>query len=417
MSTIENPTQEKTIVIGKPYIEEIGNGKTRLCSKIIKGDTFDILYYEVESEYGQYLNDDRCDAFLVGLINSCMYNGENVICEGVLTEQLLFQLNMYYIPLISDLFSNMNYIHIQAATTNEPVLNAGGIGTGNSGGVDSTYTMLKYSQASLQSYKLTHVLFTNISTNDYNEDRIRALFERDLTKKIEAAEYLGLSPISVYTNLYSFYKQPGIFNHYFAQQYCSAAMALGKLFKAYYFSSTFKANDYSMDEKFIVSSGRYDIFSLKTLTTANMAFYSAGTEVDRMDKLDYIRDAEYTKKFLQVCAIEQSAGGKNKAEKLNCGYCNKCGRMIGLFYAQGTLDEYADIFDLSFFYANKAKFIGRNVEADQGAFAKKVVRMLKRNHKYPKATGLYRMYYHLRYKIAKNKKLVKLYHKIRGISD
>lgn len=405
------------LIIGKPYIEEAGNGKTRLCSKITKNGDSEILYYEVESEYGKYLNDDRCDAFLVGLINSCMYDGESIVCEGKLTEQLLFQLNMYYIPLISDLFSNMNEIHIEADTTNESVMNAGCIGTGNSGGVDSTYTMLKYSDKGLNSYKLTHALFTNISTNDSDDSRIRALFERDLPLKKEAAEYLGLKPISVYTNLYSFYRQPGIFNHYFAQQYCSAPLALGKLFKAYYFSSTFKANDYSMDESFIVSSGRYDIFSLKTLTTANMAFYSAGTEVDRMDKLDYISNFDYTQKFLQVCAVEQSAGGKNTAAKLNCGYCNKCGRMIGLFYAEGKLDQYTDIFDLSFFYANKAKFIGKNVESDQGAFANKVVKMLKQNHKYPVGTGLYRVYYHIRYKLAKSKKLVSIYHKIKGVQD
>lgn len=405
------------IRIGKPYIENIYNGKVRLCADIEKNGRKSVLYYEVEEEYGRFLNDDRCDAFVVGLINSCMFDGNDIICESVLTEQLLFQLRMYYIPIISDLFSDMNEVHIMAEITNEPVDNAGKIGTGNSGGVDSTYTMLKYSKEELKTFKLTHVLFTNISTNDYDDGRIRTLFERDLPKKIEAAKYLGLKPVSVYTNLYQFYKQPGIFNHYFAQQYCSAPMALGKLFKAYYFSSTFKANDYSMDERFIVSSGRYDIFSLKTLTTSNLAFYSAGTEVDRMDKLDYIVDSDYSKKFLQVCSIEQSAGGKNKATKLNCGYCNKCGRMIGLFYAQGKLEEYEDIFDLSFFYNNKAKFIGKNVEADQGTFAKKVIKMLKNNHKYPVGTDFYRIYYYIRYKLAKNDKLVRFYHKIKGIED
>lgn len=403
--------------IGKPYIENLHNGKVRLCADIETNGDKSVLYYEVEEEYGRFLNDDRCDAFVVGLINSCMFDENDIICECVLTEQLYFQINMYYIPLISDLFSDMNAIHITADTTNEPVENEGKIGTGNSGGVDSTYTMLKYSKDKLKSFKLTHVLFTNISTNDYDDGRIRSLFDRDLPMKIEAANYLGLKSISVYTNLYSFYKHPGIFNHYFAQQYCSAPLALGKLFKAYYFSSTFKANDYSMDENLIVSSGRYDIFSLKTLTTSNMAFYSAGTEVDRMDKLAYIIDSDYTKKFLQVCSVEQSAGGKNKAAKLNCGYCNKCGRMIGLFYAQGILKEYEDIFDLSFFNNNKAKFIGKNIEADQGVFAKKVIKMLKENRKYPVGTDFYRICYRIRYKLAKSEPLVRFYHKLKGIED
>lgn len=170
------------IKIGKPYIKNNHNGKVRLCSNIEKNGDKSVLYYEVEEEYCQFLNDDRCDAFVVGLINSCMFDGDDIVCDGVLTEQLMFQLNMYYIPLISDLFSDMNGIHITADSTNEPVVNVGAIGTGNSGGVDSTYTMLKYSKEGLKSFKLTHVLFTNISTNDYDDDRIRTLFERDLPK-------------------------------------------------------------------------------------------------------------------------------------------------------------------------------------------------------------------------------------------
>ena len=403
----------KVIIIGKPYITEYVD-KSQLCSDIsFANGKKKKLYYEVEKEYGKYFNDDRCDAFLVGLINSCMYNNENIKCEGVISEQLLFQLNTFYIPLISDLFTNMNSVTISCDTTLVPVKNIGGVGTGNSGGVDSTYTMLRYSKDVLRSFKLTHVLFTNISTNDYDDARIKSLFEKDISLKKEATEYLDLKFISVYTNLYNFYKQPGIFNHYFAQQYCSAPIALGKLFKVYYFSSTFKANDFSMDETFINSSGRYDIFSLDTLSTSNLKFYSAGTELDRMDKINYIAKYKYTKKYLQVCSIEQSAGGERKATKLNCGYCNKCGRMIGIFYAQGVIDDYKDIFELSYFNQNRAKFIGRNLKADQGAFAKKVEKILKESKKYPFGTSYWKLIYSIRYTIAKNKKIVELYHRFK----
>lgn len=401
------------IVIGRPYIEEHEH-QVRLCSNITNIDGHQaVLYYEVEKKYGRYLNGDRCDAFLVGLINSCMFNNEDIECEGPVSEGLLFQLTTYYIPLLSDAMSNMNCISVSADTTVLPVENAGGVGTGNSGGVDSTYTMLKYSRQELKSYKLTHVLFTNISTNDTDDDRIRALFDKDIPLKQEAAEYLNLEFIALYTNLYSFYKQPGIFNHYFAQQYCSAAFALGKLFKVYYFSSTFKASDFSMDEQKIVSSGRYDIFSLDTISQPWLRFYSAGEEVDRMEKVLYIEDAKYTQKYLQVCSIEQSAGCEHFTAKLNCGYCHKCGRMIGIFYAQGVLDAYADIFDLSFFNRNKAKFIGRNLEADQGFFAKTVRDLLKKNNRYPLGTEVWRLFYRVRYRLAKIDSLVALYHRVK----
>lgn len=403
----------KKIIIGKPYIKT-DEAFSRLCADITWTDgSTRTLYYEVPSEFGCYLNDDRSDAFLTGLINSCMYNGEDIEICGVVSESLLFQLTTYYIPLISDLMSDMHAIDISAQTTVMPVAHANGVGTGNSGGVDSTYTMLKYSRDELKSFKLTHVLFTNISTNDTDDERIRALFERDIPLKKEAAENLGLTFISVYSNLYSFFRHPGIFNHYFAQQYCSAPMALGKLFRVYYFSSTFKANDYCMDEKKIVSSGRYDIFSLDTVSTPSLKFYSAGTEVDRMDKIYYINPFDYTKKYLQVCSIEQSAGGKQHAEKMNCGHCNKCGRMIGIYYALGILDDFKDLYDLSYFYQNKAKYIGKNLESDQGAFAKKVAKLLKEKKKYPFGTDFWRVLYRIRYKMAKKKKMVKLFHRMK----
>ena len=84
----------KKIKIGKPYIENSHNDKVRLCSNIERNGDESVLYYEVEREYRQFLNDDRCDAFVVGLINSCMFDGSDIVCDGVVTEQLLFQLNM-----------------------------------------------------------------------------------------------------------------------------------------------------------------------------------------------------------------------------------------------------------------------------------------------------------------------------------
>lgn len=402
------------IIIGKPYVTYADN-KARLCSDIVLvNNETKTLYYEVDKEFAKYFNDSNSDCFLVGLLNSAMFENSDIECEGELSEQLLFQLQTYYIPLVSDLMSDMNAINVTARTTLNCVPNEGGVGTGNSGGVDSTYTMLKYSKDNMRSFKLTHVLFTNISTNDINDERIRSLFERDIPLKRQASEELGLKFIALYTNLYQFYSHPGIFNHYFAQQYCSAPLALGRLFKTYYFSSTFKVNDFMMDEKKIVSSGRYDLFSLKTLSTPSLSFYSAGTEVDRMDKIDYFIDDEYAKKFLQVCSIEQSEGNTSDNVKLNCGYCNKCGRMISVLYSSDKLDGYDGIFDLSHFYKNKAKFIGRNLEADQGAFAKKVEKLLKKNHKYPACTWFYRIIYRIRYKLAKNQSLVRIYHRLKG---
>ena len=402
------------IIIEKPYIAT-ENKKSRLCARIHSDSIDSILYYEVDECFAKYFDDSRLDAFLVGILNSCMFNNENIICKYPVSSSLLFQLRFYYIPIISDNFSNMNNITITAETIESAVKNESGIGTGNSGGVDSTFTMLKYKNTGIDDQNITHVLFTNISTNDTDDNRIRNLFERDIKLKNEAASSLGYVPISLYTNLYSFYKHPGIFNHFFAQQYCSAAFALAKLFKVYYFSSTWTLNEFSIDEKQIVSSARYDLFSLSTLCVPHLAFYSAGFEVSRTQKLDYIlKDGKYySSKYLQVCSIEQSEGGNYKASKLNCGYCNKCGRTIIRLYLENLLDEYQDIFDLSYFYKNKAKFIGRILAADRKLFGKTLKKTLKKQHKLPPFSMFYYRLYRIRYSLAKHKRLVAFYHKLR----
>lgn len=399
-------------IINQPYIEKIDGGRVRLCSRI-EGSVNDVLYYEVDEKYAQYLCDDRADAFLVGLLHSAMFNGEDIICNCGVSERLLFQLNTYYIGTVSDNMPDMANIRIQA----EPLAELEGgnaVGTGNSGGVDSLYTMLKYSKENMGNYGLTHVIFNNISSNDDNEERIRALFHRDVAEKAVVAEKLGYEFVWMYTNLYTFYKKVDLFNHYFTLQYTSAAYALKKLFKVFYFSSTFQVNMFCIDYKKIVSGARFDIFSLDCVSSEKLKFYSAGMEVDRMGKMEYIADHPITQNHLQVCAIEQSRGGVTIGDKLNCGYCHKCSRTIAVFYAWGMLDKYEGIYDLTQFHANRDKFIGKGLAMDQGTFTQMVKKILKERKLYTARMELWYLLYSFRYALARNPALVKLYHSIKG---
>ena len=409
MSTSES---RKVMVIGKPYVIDSENGKVRLCADITL-DEKRTLYYEVDKEYKQFLCEDRLDAFLVGLLHTAMFEDIDIECEAPVTEQLLFQLNTYYIPTLADNMSNMFSITIKAQPTTEVVENAKAVGTGNSGGVDSLYTMLKYSNKEFGSYKLTHVMFNNVSTEDTDEERIRALFERDCIEKKKSSEELNLKFIGLFTNLYSFYRHPGVFNHFFAPQYVSAVYALAKLFSVYYFSSTFEVNKFSMDEKVIHSGGRFDLFTLDCCSTSFLKVYSAGAEVDRMGKTNYIINKEFTQKHLQVCAVEQSFGGSEVISKLNCGWCHKCSRTISILYAYRLLDKYADIFDLTLFNKNRAKFIGRALAIDQKSFALTVKDILKKEKLMPRNTMLWYRFYKFRTKLTHYPKLVALYRKIK----
>ncbi len=410
--------EKGVIKIGKPYVthsEE--NGTARLCAEVeYKGETR-TLYYETDEKFSEYYCYERSDAFVLGLLHSAMFNDEDIICETPITEQLYFQLTTYYIPIVAENMPDLNEIRIIAEKADEIPCVANGVGTGNSGGVDSFYTMLKYSQEEYGNYQLTHSMFNNISTNDNNEERIHKLFDRDKVDKEIAARELGLEPIWLFSNLYSFFEVPGVYNHYFTPQYISAPYALKKLFSVYYFSSTFTVDKFSIDPNVIVSGGRFDLFTLGQLSTSGLKLYSAGMETERQEKVRFIDKFSITHRHLQVCSIEQSMGGGYTARALNCGYCHKCRRMITLYYAWGVLDSYAEIFDLSFFNANKNKFIGCALAADQRYFAKKVRQELREAKKDSPMISVWYTLYRVRYGLAKNKGLVKIYYKFRSKKD
>lgn len=408
------------IYIGKPYIE-IQNNKAKLCSLIRENDTEKVLYYEVNEEYKDCLVDDRSDCFLLGLLYNAMNLGRNIVCESGVTEQLLFQLKTYFIPVVSSRMPDLKYIDIIA----EPMcsLNTTGkaVGTGNSGGIDSFYTLIKYNKSLFGNFKLTHIIFNNLSTADRDDYRIRKLFERDKIEKQKIADELGLKQINLYTNLYSFYESQFIFNYYFTPQYASAIYALGKLFHIYYYSSGISVSDFCMDHKKIKDAAYYDTFTLDCVSTDFLKFYSAGSEVSRLEKTEYLACNDVVKNHLQVCAVEQSSyfyeNNDTLLKRLNCGKCGKCLRTISTLYGLGCLNEYEDLFDLEYFKKNKTKFLALELANDAEAFLSEIIPLLKKKNLLPLNSIILsyfiKIYKYLRNKISRIGILRRLYHNLK----
>ena len=396
----------KAIIIGKPYIErDSNNGRIRLCSEITDEEKR-TLYYEVSPEYEDYLVVENSDAFVLGLLHHAMNVGKRIICEIGVTEQLLFQLKNYYIPIIASNMPDLQAIDIDAKVLSPIDKLYNGVITGNSGGVDSFYTIMKYKELS-DGYKLTHLLFNNISTEDSDEDRIRSVYERSIAEKEAIANEVGLDSINMYTNLYSFYKSHFIYNYYFAAQYCSAAYAVGKLVTVFYFSSAYTPSKFSLDHKKISDSSNFDLFSLSCFSLKNLFIYSSGTEATRIEKMDYIVDSPCVQKHLQVCSEEQYEGYyKNNTKlitKLNCGVCRKCRRTVSMLYCDNKLDLYENVFDLSVFKSNKAKYIGYELATDHGSFSRMISRRMKERDIVPPHTVGWRLFWTIRFKISRLK--------------
>jgi hypothetical protein len=400
----------KRIKIGKPYIK-IVESKALLCSLIEMPQMSKVLFYEVSQKFADYFLVDRSDCFLLGLLHTAMFENYDIECEFPITEELFFQLTNFYIPVLSSNVRVMNSIHIYGKTIPSPIEKGAGVLTGNSGGVDSFYTIFKYTKEKYDNFGVTHLIFNNIYLENKNEERMRELFEVDCKEKLQIANETNLEFISLFTNLYEFYKFPGIFVKYFALQFASAAYCLAKLFKVYYFSSGIPVASFDLIKKSIVSGTSFDVFTVGCISTSFLKIYSAGTEADKIEKMDFICNMPITKKYLQVCG-EQSEGCLRDNKKLNCGLCGKCVRTISYLYAKNLLDEYESVFDLTYFYKNKAKFIGRTL-AFSPTFVKYVTSELKKNQKLPFGTTFWKIVYSLRFKITKNKFLVILYHRIK----
>lgn len=404
------------LIIGKPYIEELGNGRTRLCAIITKGDASDVLYYEVEEEYSPYLTHQKADCFVLGLLHECMNEKFGIKCEAPVSEQLLYQLRNYYIPVISKNMPNLSRIEIDAEEDTTPNYSAYAVATGNSGGIDSFYTIVKHVNEN-GSFKLTHLLFSNISTEDDDDKRIRKWFAKEEIEKKKIASEFGLKAINIYTNLYTFYKSHFIYNYYYAAQYISAPYALSKLVGKYYYSSSYSFSDFTIDPLKMTDGSNFDLLALDCFSTTSLKIYSTGAETGRIDKTIVIAENQIVTNHLQVCAVEQNKQYNDSGvivKKLNCGCCRKCSRTITTLYAIKQLDKFDAIFDLSLFNKNKNKYIGRELASDLYEFADELTAYLKNNGKYSLLILMWRLVYKGRYTFAKSKVIVKLYHELIG---
>lgn len=160
MKGLDNMANDtKRIIIGKPYLDQVG-GKTRCCATVqIDNKDTQLLWVEVDSDISKYLAFERADAFIVDLLYYAMINGYDIVSEGEMSEKLHYQLEEYWIPTLSKCIDGYCNIRIDAPLNNSRLSNAGAIGTGISGGVDSFFTLLSHTNRTERDYNITHVTY------------------------------------------------------------------------------------------------------------------------------------------------------------------------------------------------------------------------------------------------------------------
>lgn len=331
------------IRIGNPYIIKKKDGETALCADIEGcGEAF-TLWYSVAEEYSQYLCTERSDAFLIALLSWAMMRSSesepvNIISDVPVSEQLYHQITQYYIPVLTSNISYFSPVKITAYVTAEVLPCSNAVGTGISGGVDSSYTVAKYLNCENPSYRLTHGVYFNMGMYGGMDSTSELALQR---KVLTITEQTGLKLLKVTSNtcvqLYGKAHAPIV-----PSVFSGTVLALQKLFSVYYYSSGFTAADFEMNE---ADAAYYDLLNVHCFTTPNTTFYSSGVEATRMEKVKFITNAAFTYKNLSVClSVDQTKG--------NCGRCAKCTRTMAELEVIGKLDLYSDVFDVQAFRAD-----------------------------------------------------------------
>ena len=359
------------ITIYKPEIVRLENG-VRLQAKFNINGKENFLWYEVDERYHEYLTIERTDAFLVGLFLLGIKNNMDIKVEGPVSTKLFYTLNIYLLPLLGEIRGERPIKIFCNNLVSDPIESAGAIGTGLSCGIDSFSTIYSHlGEDSPEDYKITHFTFFNVGSNGtLGGEKARKLFHKRLALVTPCAEELGKELITVDSNINEILQWT--FNETHTYRNISASLVLQKLFKAYYYSSSYSIKYFDLKPK---SCGHFDIFNMSMLSTENISFYSSCPHQTRVEKTKMVSQFEPARRYLNVCITDGS----------NCGGCEKCVRTLFTLELLGQLEHFSSVFNLSNYYSKRSKYIAKVLAyKEENEYMKEIYDELKKeNFKIP----------------------------------
>lgn len=412
------------ICIGKPYIK-VADGKAKVCAQIAidrpsykkwiaevsrlrhytdyekiykySDEAFE-LWYEVDENYAPYLCTERNDAFVLAVLHFAMVTGNDITCEGDISNELFHTLNTYLIPLHCNERTGYRRIKIRGNTNPDPLQTCGENGLGISCGVDSFDTLFTYMSSDMdKEHKVSLITVFNVGAYDKLSDMILCIkgdkqeeqcrkeseewFHFECSQGEKIAKELNLKFMAVNSNISDLYQ--GLFLQSHAYRNCSAALAVQKIFSHYYYAS---AGESKKD-----TSGLWEdaTDTVHYFSTETVRFYLGGIEKTRIEKIQSIADSSLVQRYLHVCS----------EEKYNCGKCGKCGRTLIILDLINKLDEFRPNFRDSEIIDKRMwkRYLWMLDQKKSDQFAMDMYLYAKKNHvKIPLKAKLYHFTYPVR---------------------
>lgn len=338
-----------TIKIGRPFIKADGD-RVRAIAKIdVAGETRE-LWFEVGEEYGSYLNVERADAFLIGLLYTALHEGYGIESEAPITEELLHNVVETLVPAVVKAEPELTMPKISAPVLVDPIKTAGMVGTGISCGVDSLHSVKIYGKGRGGAYEITHLVIFNVGAYKDGMEERQFAWQRSQARRF-AAEY-GYELVEADSNLHTAFPR----DHAYAVKYSNAFAIhmLAKLWGKYlYASDGYDFRDCRLAEHSIEDSAWMDALASIAFTTRTLQVVSAGFASTRWDKLAQLADYEPAQRYLDCCFL-MGTGSVNGFP--NCGRCSKCRRTILILDALGALERFGKVFDIRYYREHRNEY-------------------------------------------------------------
>ena len=357
-------------------------GLARYHVDIIENGIEHKLFAEVEEVYGEYLCTERLDGLVYLVLPVALREGYNVICEGEVTEQFLHNINEVLIPSLAIGDDKIHKIEVIAQTDNKRI-GGNAVGTAISCGIDSLYTVKKYTETKYLSQKLTHLFITSANAELWSTlDGDLYEWEKEHSIAFErfnrVSKELGLPLVKIYTNFtwYILNRDWKKYHHLYTHHYItmSLVLVLRKLWRIYYFSSAVDFTNFNLTNNSVSDTDKHELLSMHILSLLDFSCYSGGAEADRIQKTLALTEFPIARDTLHPC---HKPGIKNCSDPT----CGKCLRALLTLDYYDKLETMENVFDIERYKREKKHYFWRLAAGRNDEFLRKLYEMI--SEKYP----------------------------------
>jgi hypothetical protein len=299
------------------------NSATIAASCKLRKIGWDRIYFTLQgSKHHDYLFEDA-SPFAAALLIPSMKQGEDLIIEGSISEQLYRGMHEVMSVVLSwDIGLKPIKIKAKYLVKDTQTKNVHTAST-FSGGVDSFYTYLKHRKDTKKSDRIdTFILVKGFDVDLRNTE----LWQMTLKNIKAIAKKEGVELLTVETNV-RLVMDPIMPRGDFTHGGCLAAvgLALRNGLHRLYIPATFSV------EQQVPWGSHMDLD--RHWSTEKLTFVHDGTEATRLDKIVWeVSKSPVALEHLRVCYM-------NEKGQYNCGVCDKCVRTMIHFYVAGALDK------------------------------------------------------------------------------